>query len=66
MDYCIMCGAPLPEDTRWKIVRLFNPRPPWCRPATEECYRGLAKRMGFTPTEKDIAEALANAKRVRG
>lgn len=66
MDRCIMCGAPLPPDTRWAIVRWLNPKPPVCRPATEDCYRGLAASLGFTPTDEQVADALARARRVRG
>lgn len=64
-DYCLLCGKPLPADRRWRITKMFAPRFPVCDPATEECFRGLARRMGAHPTDAQVAEAVRNARRKR-
>lgn len=59
MTHCILCRAPLPPDRRWAITRYLNPRPPFCSPPTETCYRGLAAALGHTPSDDEVAAALA-------
>ena len=57
-DKCILCLAPLLPDGRWRIIRALSPRYPVCRPATEECFRRLAARMGARPTNQQVHEAV--------
>lgn len=62
-DHCILCGAILPPDRRWRIARVLSPRFPRCTPATEACYRGLADRLGAKPTDDDVKRAVRQANR---
>jgi len=54
-----MCGRDLPPDTRWRVVRFLNPRPPMCLSDLEGCYRGLRARLGLPASDADVAAAVA-------
>ena len=57
--HCLLCGTPLPPDTRGWLRRLLYPRFPRCEPS-EDCYRGLARRIGANPTDEEVARAVRN------
>lgn len=59
-DTCILCGADLTPQGFWS--RLFKPRFPRCEPPTADCYRGLAEKMGFHPSDEEVAEQVARAR----
>jgi len=63
MAECILCGAHLPPDRRWKLTRLLAPRCPRCWPATAACYRGLCTRIGAKPSAEHLAQVVADANR---
>lgn len=57
-DICMLCGRPLPTDTRWAPLRWLNPRPPMCMTDPEDCYRMFAARLGLNPSDEEVRRVV--------
>jgi hypothetical protein len=61
---CLLCGKPLPPDTRWRITKWLNPRPP-THPPSRECYDGFRARLGLPPGDEQDWQHVKSMMRER-